>query len=68
MTREFIVNTFLVQENCAKAGLEIMVKLTTCVLISPTFDACHFRTKALLAAFLFLHFRFVVFWRKNIGA
>ncbi len=38
------------------------------VSISPTFYVRHFRTKVLHKAFLFLHFRFDLFWRKNIGA
>ncbi len=38
------------------------------VSISPTFFARLFRTKVSLEAFLCLHFRFELFWRKNIGA
>ncbi len=36
--------------------------------ISPTFYARIFCTKVLRKIFLFLDFRFVLFWRKNIGA
>jgi hypothetical protein len=38
------------------------------VYISPTFFARLFCTKVLLAAFLYLHFRFEIFGKKNIGA
>ncbi len=37
-------------------------------LISPTFYVQLFRTKVLNETLLFLDFRFVLFWRKNIGA
>jgi hypothetical protein len=36
--------------------------------ISPTFCVQHFYTKVSHAAFLYLHLRLVLFWRKNIGA
>jgi hypothetical protein len=38
------------------------------VSISPTFYARLFRTKVSREAFLYLDLRFVLFWRKNIGA
>jgi hypothetical protein len=36
--------------------------------ISPTFYARLFSTKVSRKTFLYLDFRFVLFWRKNIGA
>jgi hypothetical protein len=36
--------------------------------ILPTFYARLFRTKVSRKTFLYLDFRFVLFWRKNIGA
>ncbi len=38
------------------------------VSISPTFYARLFRTKVLREAFLYWNWRFLLFWRKNIGA
>jgi hypothetical protein len=38
------------------------------VSISPTLYAWIFHTKVSREAFLYLDFRFVLFWRKNIGA
>ncbi len=38
------------------------------VSISPTFYWWLYRMKVLLEAYLCLHFRFVLFWCKNIGS
>jgi hypothetical protein len=38
------------------------------VSISPTFYEKLLCMKVTQAAFLYLHFRFVLFWRKNTGA
>ena len=38
------------------------------VSISPTFYKLLFQTKDFRAAFLHLHCRFILFWRKEIGA
>jgi hypothetical protein len=48
----------------AKNFLRRVVQVT----ISPTFYAQLFCTKVLRKASLYLHFRFVIFWNKNIGA
>ena len=41
---------------------------TILVLISPTFYEQLFQTKVFRAAFMYLYCRFVLFWRKEIGA